>query len=38
MNQAVIKSYSRSIKRGIRTLEDVPEALRDAVRAALEKA
>lgn len=31
MNLAVIKSYWRSIQRGTRTLEDVPEALREAV-------
>ncbi len=37
MNKVLIKSYSRSIRRGTRTLEDVPEDLRDAVRAALEK-
>ena len=31
MNMAVVKSYWRSIQRGTRTLEDVPEALREAV-------
>ncbi len=36
MNRVLIKSYCRSIQRGTRTLEDVPEKLRDEVRAALE--
>lgn len=36
MNQALIKSYARSIKRGTRTIEQVPAELRDAVRVALE--
>lgn len=37
MNQALIKSYVRSIKRGTRTLEQIPdETIREAVRAALE--
>ena len=31
MNMAVVKSYWRSIQRGTRTLEDVPEPLREAV-------
>ncbi len=31
MNMAVIKSYWRSIQRGARTIEDVPEKLREAV-------
>lgn len=36
MNQAIINSYVRSIKRGTRTLESVPASVREAVRAALE--
>ncbi len=37
MNKVLIKSYCRSIQRGTRTLEDVPEALREEVRAMLDK-
>lgn len=33
MNMAVIKSYWRSIQRGTRTIENVPDALREAVSA-----
>lgn len=33
MNMAVVRSYWRSIQRGSRTLEDVPEELREAVSA-----
>jgi len=36
MNKVLIKSYCRSIQRGTRTLEDVPEQLREEVRAVLE--
>ncbi len=36
MNQALIKSYTRSIRRGVRTLEEVPEALREEVLVLLE--
>lgn len=36
MNTAVIKSYCRSIQRGARTIEDVPDGLREAVQALLE--
>jgi hypothetical protein len=32
----IAKSYCRSIRRGVRTLADVPAALRDAVQALLE--
>ena len=32
---AIIKIYVRSIRRGARTIEDVPEAIRDEVAAAL---
>jgi len=35
MNKVLIKSYCRSIQRGTRTLEDVPEPLREEVRAVL---
>ena len=35
MNAAVIKSYARSIQRGKRTIDQVPEALREAVQQAL---
>ncbi len=35
MNTAVIKSYWRSIRRGKRTIEAVPEDLREAVQALL---
>ncbi len=35
MNEAVVKSYARSIRRGTRSLDQVPEALREAVAAAL---
>lgn len=31
--EAIVKSYWRSIRRGVRTIEDVPEALREAIRA-----
>lgn len=31
MNQAIVKSYFRSIQRGTRTLGQVPEALREEV-------
>ncbi len=37
MNKVLIKSYCRSIRRGARTLEDVPEKLREEVRAMLEQ-
>lgn len=37
MNTAIIKSYWRSILRGVRTLEEVPETLREAVRTLLEQ-
>lgn len=36
MNTAVIKSYWRSVRRGARTIEAVPNALREAVRALLD--
>lgn len=36
MNTAVIKSYFRSIQRKTRTIEQVPEELRDEVRALLD--
>ncbi len=36
MNTVVIKSYWRSVRRGTRTVEDVPEALRGEVKALLE--
>lgn len=36
MNNAIVKSYARSIGRGKRTLEQVPEELRTAVQALLE--
>jgi len=36
MSKVLIKSYCRSIQRGTRTLEDVPEDLRNEVRAMLE--
>ncbi len=36
MNTAVIKSYWRSVRRGTRTIESVPEALRGEVQALLE--
>lgn len=35
MNTAVAKSYARSIRRGVRTLEQVPPELREAVSALL---
>ncbi len=38
MNKVLIKSYCRSIQRGTRTIEAVPDALREAVRALLEQA
>jgi len=38
MNQALINSYVRSIKRGTRTIDQVPAAIREEVRAALENA
>lgn len=31
MNSVVVKSYFRSVQRGTRTLEQVPEELREAV-------
>ena len=31
MNQAVVKSYFRSVQRGTRTMEQVPEELRAQV-------
>lgn len=31
MNNIIAKSYWRSIQRGVRTLADVPETLRDTV-------
>lgn len=37
MNEAVVKSYARSIQRGTRTMEQVPESMREAVKAALEE-
>lgn len=33
MNEAIVRSYFRSIQRGTRTMEQVPEALREAVMA-----
>jgi len=36
MSKVLIKSYARSIRRGTRTLEHVPEVLREEVRAVLE--
>ena len=33
MIEAIVRSYWRSILRGTRTMEDVPENLREAVRA-----
>lgn len=36
MNQALINSYVRSIKRGTRTIDQVPPSIRDAVQAALD--
>ena len=36
MNAAIIKSYWRSILRGVRTLEMVPEELRPEVEALLD--
>ncbi len=35
MSAVIVKSYCRSIQRGTRTLEDVPETLREAVEAML---
>lgn len=35
MNSVIIKSYVRSIQRGKRTLEQVPESLREAVAEAM---
>ena len=35
MNEAVVKSYARSIQRGTRTLDQVSDDLRDAVAAVL---
>lgn len=35
MMNAIVKIYARSIRRGARTIEDVPEAIREAVAAAL---
>lgn len=32
MNNIIAKSYWRSIQRGVRTLEDVPETLQEAVK------
>lgn len=32
MNNIIAKSYWRSIQRGVRTLADVPETLRDTVK------
>ena len=37
MKTSIVKSYWRSILRGSRTLEEVPETLREAVRALLEQ-
>lgn len=34
----IVKTFVRQIKRGLMTLEDVPERWRDAVRTALEEA
>lgn len=31
MKEAIVKSYFRSIQRGTRTMEQVPEALREEV-------
>lgn len=31
MNDAIVKSYFRSVQRGTRTMEHVPEELREAV-------
>ena len=36
MNMAIVKAYARSIQRGTRTIEQVPEALREAVQAFLD--
>ena len=33
MNEAIVRSYFRSIQRGMRTMEQVPEELREAVTA-----
>jgi hypothetical protein len=35
VNQAIINAYARRIKRGAITIDDVPEEIRDEVRAAL---
>lgn len=35
MNKAIINSYVRSIRRGTRTIDDVPASVREAVREAL---
>lgn len=35
-NNAIAKAYARRIERGDITIEDVPEAIRDAVRAIIE--
>lgn len=35
-NKAIINAYVRRIKRGVITIDDVPEEIRDEVRAALE--
>lgn len=37
MSSAMVKIYASLIKKGVRTLESVPEKLREAVRALLEE-